>query len=92
MQDEKVRETNNDAIECRLSAIQQGYLSDPYTSLFLKRTNRKAPIINRGTYVRSKGIDQYLSKFINLNPIYQVISLGAGSDSRYFLLKVDFHF
>jgi hypothetical protein len=57
--------------------------------MFLKRGERRAPIINRGTYTRTYAIDRCINKFIQWNhKECQVVSLGAGSDSRYFNLKV----
>lgn len=53
MQDKQslIRDTNQDAISCKLSAISQGYFQDEISKLFaLKRGEviRKQPVINRG--------------------------------------------
>lgn len=49
-----------------------------------------------GSYARTSGIDRIVKEFIEWNKIQchdrpcQIISLGAGSDARYFELKVLF--
>ena len=44
--------------------------------------------MSSGTYVRTKAIDQLVDKFLSSEPTSkkQIISLGAGSDTRYFRL------
>ncbi|GMM36935.1 leucine carboxy methyltransferase [Saccharomycopsis crataegensis] len=48
----------------------------------------KFPIINRGTYLRTVAIDTIVSKFVDANQRNnshcQIISIGAGSDTRAF--------
>jgi O-methyltransferase involved in polyketide biosynthesis len=87
MQQENVQETNNDALTCRLSCIQQNYLKDDFSKYFMKKFDRKPPIINRGTFLRTRGIDEKIAEFVKENKDGNIISLGAGSDSRYFILK-----
>ncbi|KAJ3276643.1 hypothetical protein HDV01_004176 [Terramyces sp. JEL0728] len=89
MQDpqETIRGTNDDALQSKLSAINTGYIDDKYASVFLKRGQKRAPIINRGTYTRTYSINKLISSFIKQNQTSQIISIGAGSDSRYFCLK-----
>ena len=45
-----IRNTNNDALQSKLSAISTGYLNDEYAKLLGSKTAviRKQPIINRG--------------------------------------------
>ncbi|KAH9250772.1 hypothetical protein BASA81_011426 [Batrachochytrium salamandrivorans] len=104
--DEVVRGTNDDALACKHSAVAAGYLADPFIKAFLKRSPRKAPVINRGTYSRTAALDMLVTKFLTssaqtthihttqlsksaLQTVAnkQIISLGAGSDTRYLLLK-----
>ncbi|KAJ3324146.1 hypothetical protein HDV06_000687 [Boothiomyces sp. JEL0866] len=85
--DETIRGTNDDALQSKLSAINAGYIEDKYASVFLKRGQKRAPIINRGTYTRTHSINKLISSFIKCNDRSQIISIGAGSDSRYFCLK-----
>lgn len=45
---------------------------------------QKLPIINRGTYLRTKLIDVVLNQFVEDHGSTQIISLGGGSDTRAF--------
>lgn len=86
--DEIVQQTDEDAAGSRLSAVQQGYLHDHFTHFFAKTQAaiRRQPIINRGTYVRTVAIDTLLDVFLDqhVTEPCQVISLGAGTDTRFF--------
>lgn len=44
----------------------------------------KYPIIKRGTYVRSVAVDKMVAGFLAANSPAQVLSIGAGSDTRAF--------
>ncbi|ODV80237.1 leucine carboxyl methyltransferase 1 [Suhomyces tanzawaensis NRRL Y-17324] len=61
-----------------------------YTNLSAGRTlrsvfgERKLPLINRGTYLRTKLIDQVTEEFIKQFDVCQILSLGGGSDTRGF--------
>ncbi|KAI9760105.1 MAG: hypothetical protein M1835_000231 [Candelina submexicana] len=88
--DRIVQQTDSDASISRLSAVKLGYLEDPFSEIFVTQNKeRRFPIINRGTFVRSTAIDTLVTKFLSANPSQkkQIISLGAGSDTRYFRLK-----
>ncbi|KFY19202.1 hypothetical protein V491_04552, partial [Pseudogymnoascus sp. VKM F-3775] len=89
--DKMIRETDTDANGSRRSAVAYGYLEDPYVSEFVADIGGdgpalRMPIINRGTYVRTIVIDRLIENFINAHPEQnvQIISLGAGTDTRYF--------
>ncbi|KAJ5131167.1 uncharacterized protein N7515_007206 [Penicillium bovifimosum] len=90
--DRIVQGTDNDASVSRLSAVELGYLEDAYaTALTPGSATRRLPIINRGTYVRTTAIDQLVASFLgpySPEPTQkkQIISLGAGSDTRVFRL------
>ncbi|CAO3632260.1 unnamed protein product [Cunninghamella echinulata] len=47
------------------------------------------PIINRGTFMRCHSIDTIVHRFLSMKdmPNKQIISLGAGFDTRYFMIK-----
>ncbi|KAF7717504.1 Uncharacterized protein PECH_007942 [Penicillium ucsense] len=92
--DRIVQSTDGDASVSRLSAVQLGYLNDPFARVLTppNSAQRRLPIINRGTYVRTVAIDQLVDRFLN-DPSStgshckkQIISLGAGSDTRVFRL------
>ncbi|RKP06383.1 S-adenosyl-L-methionine-dependent methyltransferase [Thamnocephalis sphaerospora] len=89
--DDVVRGTNDDASLSRLSAVTAGYLDDTFAKLFVRRPMRRNPIINRGTYLRTSALDKLVSQFAavhaSLGRPWQLVSLGAGSDTRYLLMK-----
>lgn len=89
--DEAVRSTDGDAVGSRIAAIKSGYLdSDPFTSLLgpITPAAPRSPIINIGTYLRCKEIDALVYKFIDRDDTpKQIISLGAGSDARYWRIQ-----
>jgi O-methyltransferase involved in polyketide biosynthesis len=89
-----MRSTNDDATGCRYSMVTKGYMEDECVYYFT-RTDRihelkKSPIIHRGTYARCKSIDNVVEWFIKRPTPYrkQIVSLGAGFDTRYFRFKV----
>ncbi|KAJ9621500.1 carboxy methyl transferase for protein phosphatase 2A [Taxawa tesnikishii (nom. ined.)] len=85
--DKIIQQTDNDALSSRMSAIALGYLEDPFTRAFIQgQISRRYPIINRGTYVRTTAIDRLVDNFLaaDSGSKKQIISLGAGSDTRFF--------
>ncbi|ORE06106.1 leucine carboxyl methyltransferase [Rhizopus microsporus var. microsporus] len=87
-QDDIVRGTNDDATISRQSAAALQYLQDPFVRLFVKRPIRRSPIINRGTFIRNYALDSLVCQFLaSPGPKKQIVSLGAGFDTRYFNLK-----
>ncbi|KAG0738754.1 hypothetical protein G6F57_007173 [Rhizopus arrhizus] len=86
--DDVVRGTNDDATISRQSAAALQYLQDPFVRYFVKRPIRRSPIINRGTFIRNHALDSILCQFLSIpGPKKQIVSLGAGYDTRYFTLK-----
>ena len=94
-----VAKTNDEAVACRVSAVSLGYYDDKYVALLDPNRKassspsiRKSPLINRGTYIRTKSIDYHINNLFldslpdnNNGPLaFQIVSLGAGSDSRFF--------
>ncbi|CAI7595518.1 unnamed protein product [Penicillium discolor] len=91
--DRIVQGTDNDASVSRLSAVELGYLEDAYAAALTPAgaATRRLPIINRGTYARTTAIDQLVARFLGPSSAEnthkkQIISLGAGSDTRVFRL------
>lgn len=89
--DKIVQQTDGDASNSRLSAVSLGYLNDPFAKALFPQTAeppKRYPIINRGTYVRTTSIDHLVSVFLASQPGQkkQIVSLGAGSDTRFFRL------
>jgi len=92
--DRVVQQTDGDASSSRLSAVALGYLDDAYAQELLQpgdQIPRRYPIINRGTYVRTSAVDQLVQRFLEAAPSgrRQIISLGAGSDTRPLRLCCD---
>ncbi|KAF2455360.1 S-adenosyl-L-methionine-dependent methyltransferase [Lineolata rhizophorae] len=88
--DHVVQATDGDASGSRLSAVELGYMDDPFARAFHYEQDspRRYPIINRGTYVRTAALDHLVTRFLSAFPSQpkQIISLGAGSDTRWFRL------
>ncbi|KAL6710584.1 carboxy methyl transferase for protein phosphatase 2A [Coniothyrium glycines] len=87
--DNAVKGTDQDAAGSRVSCVELGYLHDPYAKLFAtQQATRRLPLLNRGTYVRTSAIDLLVAKFLVTYPSSdkQIISLGAGTDTRFFRL------
>ncbi|APA06206.1 hypothetical protein SS1G_01313 [Sclerotinia sclerotiorum 1980 UF-70] len=91
--DNAIQGTDTDAAVSRLSAVNLGYLEDPFARYFVNGSGtRRLPIINRGTYSRTTALDLLIESFLsqpeNSAPQRkQIISLGAGTDTRYFRLR-----
>lgn len=90
-EDLAVQNTSNDAAVSRESAARLGYIDDPFVAKFVKSTHqqRRAPLINRGTYCRFHGVQRVLRQFSQQSPQGQVVVLGAGLDTSYFILARD---
>lgn len=90
--DAAIRSTDGDAAQARLSAVRKGYLTDdPFISFFLARARflpPRPPLINVGTFIRATAIDKLVNGWIEANDQVQIVSLGAGSDTRFWRLSV----
>ncbi|TCD61951.1 carboxy methyl transferase for protein phosphatase 2A [Steccherinum ochraceum] len=97
--DAAIRQTDTDAAVARFSAVQKGYLYDPYLKHLLPRGAQfqppRPPLINVGTHVRSHGIDKLVDKWLALcerdEKRCQIVSLGAGSDTRFWRIASGSH-
>ncbi|KAF7926840.1 uncharacterized protein EAE98_006225 [Botrytis deweyae] len=91
--DNAIQGTDTDAAVSRLSAVNLGYLEDQFAHYFVKGSGtRRLPIINRGTYSRTTALDLLIESFLSqpdnsTSQQKQIISLGAGTDTRYFRLR-----
>lgn len=75
------------------SAHLAGLIHDPFVQYFLPPTRlhdrpAKDPLINRGTFLRISSIDNALTLILNDGVPTQVLSLGAGFDTRFFNFRV----
>ncbi|XP_048883416.1 tRNA wybutosine-synthesizing protein 4 isoform X1 [Brienomyrus brachyistius] len=90
--DTAVQGTNDSSVVSKLSATTQGYFHDSFLKSFVSKASRRAPLINRGYYVRWKAVDHSVKQFLHITeqcPKRQVLSLGAGFDSLYFRLHAE---
>ncbi|KAI1386565.1 leucine carboxyl methyltransferase [Hypoxylon trugodes] len=93
--DATIQGTDTDAAVSRMSAVDLGYLQDPFAQFFVQNSVggaiRRLPIINRGTYTRTTALDKLISSFLTSTASQerQIISLGAGTDTRCFKLFSD---
>lgn len=83
-----VQGTNDCSILSKHAMTQAGYSFDPFLEAFtLKKAPRRAPLINRGYWVRAKVMDSVLSAFLQTAGRKQIVSLGAGFDTTFFRLS-----
>ncbi|XP_014326013.1 tRNA wybutosine-synthesizing protein 4 [Xiphophorus maculatus] len=90
--DTAVQGTNDSSVVSKASAAAQGYFRDPFIQHFVCKVSRRAPLINRGYFVRWRAVDHCVRRFLLITakcPKRQVLSLGAGFDSLYFRLCAD---
>jgi len=89
----EVRATAGDAVRCKWSMVEKGYMKDGFVCNFipLRRPRRASPLINRGTYARTKVIEivvkQFLTSTLQTKLPKQILSLGAGSDTLFWRLQ-----
>lgn len=86
-----VQGTNDSSIVSKCSMASLGYFQDDYLKHFVSKMSRRAPLINRGYFIRAKAIDDLLRAFLMHygNESNQIISFGAGFDSTYFRLEAN---
>ncbi|XP_070771347.1 tRNA wybutosine-synthesizing protein 4 [Enoplosus armatus] len=90
--DTAVQGTNDSSVVSKVSAAAQGYFRDVFLQHFVCKVARRAPLINRGYYVRWRAVDHCVRRFLHITgdcPKRQILSLGAGFDSTYFRLHAD---
>jgi len=93
--DGAIRQTDTDAVLARLSAVKKGYIEDPFITHLIPRAQSqppRPPLINVGTYVRSESIDALVDEWLGFceqqDTACQIVSLGAGSDTRFWRISV----
>lgn len=95
--DRAVRETDLDAAAARVSAVSKNYLHDRFAGLLARPSpagegsTLRPPWVNIGTHHRTYVIDSLAERFMaggqGAKKKKQVLSLGAGSDSRFWRLR-----
>ena len=87
--EESVQATNDDATQCKLSAVSLGYWTDSFIQSMTRsgRTERRAPEIHLGYYARVAGVGTLIDKFFEAtDTAVQIINLGAGFDTLFWRL------
>ena len=99
MGDDSVTKTNDDASQCKRSAVSLGYWQDPYLNALVPRHGisgemRKAPEIHLGYFTRVSAIWNLLIKAIDkVSEIrgtkgnVQILNLGAGYDTLFWRVQ-----
>jgi len=87
--DTAVQSTGDEAAASKLCAAQLGYVHDEFIECFVRKKEKRAPLINRGYYARVAAFDQAVEEFLELTSKSkpQIVSLGAGFDTTFFRLK-----
>ena len=91
--DAGIRSTDGFAAHARVSTLRKGYIQDEFLQFMVPRHKTlptHAPLIHIGTYHRSGSIDRLVHVFLEAGgrSKKQVVSLGAGSDTRFWRLAV----
>ncbi|XP_047671365.1 tRNA wybutosine-synthesizing protein 4 isoform X2 [Tachysurus fulvidraco] len=89
-QGEDAAGTNDSSVVSKVSAAAQGYFHDDFLRHFVGKVARRAPLINRGYYIRWKAVDHCVKRFLCVTDACdrrQILTLGAGFDSLYFRLQ-----
>jgi len=83
-----VARTAYDAARGKLAATSRGYFGDEFARCFCAEGPSPAPLINRGHYVRVAAIGSLCEQFLHAARGHapQIVSLGAGFDTRYWQL------
>lgn len=81
IQDDSIMGTNNSSIVSKRSVERLYFPNEPhFFRYFVKKPQRRAPLINRGYWLRMKAIDQAVQSFLE-EPSEKrkvVINLGCG--------------
>ncbi|SCP05884.1 leucine carboxyl methyltransferase, putative [Plasmodium ovale] len=86
----KVQSTTYEAASSKFSAVQLGYYRDPFLKYFIKKIEKRSPLINRGYYSRVAALRQYIDLFfksLNDGKPVQVVNVGAGLDTTFFWIR-----
>ncbi|KFY21613.1 hypothetical protein V493_07264 [Pseudogymnoascus sp. VKM F-4281 (FW-2241)] len=82
-QDDSIMGTNNSSIVSKRSVERLYYPNEPhFFRYFVKKPQRRAPLINRGYWLRMKAIDHVVSQFLKETTEKKkiIVNLGCGYD------------
>ena len=82
-----VARTNDDSSVSKRSAARAKYIQDNFLTHFVKKPSKRSALINRGYFIRRYTVESVVRAFIDEHKgECQVVSLGAGFDSLYFVI------
>ena len=87
---EGVAATADVAARGKLAAVRAGYYPDPFAHRFVSGPcPSPGPLINRGHFIRVMALESIVRQFLEAATAEhaQIISLGAGFDTRFWLLN-----
>ena len=76
-----ILQTNNSSIVSKRSVERLYYANEQhFFRHFVKKPQRRSPLINRGYWLRMKAIDHVVELFLNETPAKQkiIVNLGCG--------------
>lgn len=78
--DDQIMNTNNSSIVSKRSVEKSYYPGEEYFRPFVRKYQRRSPIINRGYWLRMKAIDHTVHEFLKETGPKQklVVNLGCG--------------
>ncbi|KAG8000978.1 tRNA wybutosine-synthesizing protein 4 [Nibea albiflora] len=80
----QVQGTNDSSVVSKVSAAAKGYFQDVFLQHFVCKVARRAPLINRGYYVRWRAVDHCVRRFLHITE--NCPKRQARFDSLYFRL------
>jgi hypothetical protein len=86
-----VQQTNDDSTASKASASRAGYFRDGFVELFVGTVPRRTALINRGYFARVHAVRSVIAAFLDAcngrGQPCQILSLGAGFDTAYWVMK-----
>lgn len=88
---EGVQRTNDESSASKASAARAGYFQDDFVQSFVAKVPARTALINRGYFARVQAMRSIISAFLDAcaaqNQKCQILSLGAGFDTTYWVMK-----
>ena len=80
VQDDNVMGTNNSSIVSKRSVERQYYPEPHYFRYFVRKPQRRSPLINRGYWLRMQAVNNAVGAFLNQASLESkvVVNLGCG--------------
>ncbi|KRX07682.1 hypothetical protein PPERSA_11231 [Pseudocohnilembus persalinus] len=86
-----VQDTNAQALQAKLSAVQKGYFQDHFAGDFVLPGPKRDIIMHRGYWARQNIFKVLVERYLSIDPETekQIISLGCGYDTLFFNLNLE---